>query len=103
MGPFWDYWYFHVPNYVVAALIYTMLGRLVLGLFVPRDWNNYIWRFFRAVTDPVLDAVRVVTPGFVVDGLLPLVAVFWLFVIRLAYWVLLFNLGLAPPVEAPAS
>ena len=41
-------------DYLFAALIYTMLGRFVLGLFVPPEWDNYIWRFFRRVTDPVL-------------------------------------------------
>lgn len=69
-------------DYLFAALIYTMLGRFVLGLFVPEDWGNYIWRFFRLVTDPVLAVVRRITPGLVLDAFLPLVAVWWLFVVR---------------------
>lgn len=104
MEYFLTYWYFHIPNYLVAVVIWTMLGRFVLGLFVPQDWDNYIWRFFRLITDPALALVRPITPGFVPEALLPLVAVFWLFVVRFAYWVLLFNAGLAPPVPlAPAG
>ena len=102
-NPFWQYWYFHIPNYLLAALMYTLLGRFLLGLFVPPDWDNYIWRFFRRLTDPVLAAVAVITPRFMLPGLMPLVAVFWLIVLRLAYWVLLVQLGLAPPLALPPA
>jgi uncharacterized protein YggT (Ycf19 family) len=72
-------------DYLFAALIYTMLGRFVLGLFVPPEWNNYIWRFFRRVTDPVLAVTERLTPGFMIDAFLPLVAVWWLFVARILF------------------
>ena len=51
------YWYYHVPNFVLAALMYTLLGRVVLGMFVDGDSPNYIWRFFCRITDPVVSAV----------------------------------------------
>ena len=56
------YWYYHVPNFVLAALMYTLLGRVVLGMFVDGDSPNYIWRFFCRITDPVVSAVAAVTP-----------------------------------------
>ena len=31
------YWYFHLPNFILAALMYTMLGRFLLGLIVDAD------------------------------------------------------------------
>ncbi len=95
---FWQYWYFHLPNYILAALMYTLLGRFVLSLFVSPDWDNYIWRFFRTMTDPVLAAVAVITPRFMVGLLMPLVAVFWIIVLRIIYWMVLASLGLAPPL-----
>jgi YggT family protein len=95
-NPFWQYWYFHIPNYLLAALMYTLLGRFLLGLFVPPDWNNYIWRFFRRVTDPVLAVTARITPRFMLGALMPLVAVFWIILLRLAYWMLLARLELAP-------
>lgn len=95
---FWAYWYFHIPNYLAAALAYTMLARFGLGLFVPAEWENYIWRFFVRVTDPVLWAVRLVTPRYVHPVFLPLLAVFWLSLARLGYWVALQDAGLAPAV-----
>ncbi len=62
MSSFWTYWYFHIPNFILAAVMYTMLGRLLLGFFVAEDWDNYIWRFFKKVTDPVANLVRLITP-----------------------------------------
>ncbi len=56
------YWYFHLPNFVLAALMYTLLGRALLGLIVQPDSSNYIWRFFCLITDPVVAAVALVTP-----------------------------------------
>ena len=56
--PLLAYWYFHLPNFVLAALMYTLLGRAVLGLIVGPDSSNYIWRFFCRITDPVRRAGR---------------------------------------------
>ena len=93
---FWSYWYFHIPNFLLAALMYTLLGRMVLGLFVPRDWDNYIWRFFRRVTDPYLRLVRFLTPQVLGDGVVIVFGVLWLMVLRFAYLVMLLRAGLAP-------
>lgn len=115
MGHLIDYWYFHLPNYVLAALIWTLVGRFLLGLFVPPDWDNYIWRFFRAVTDPVLRLTRAITPSFMVEAFLPLVAVFWLVLARIllqaavfpearAFYLLVLHLmGLIPASWLPTS
>jgi uncharacterized protein YggT (Ycf19 family) len=92
---------FGIGNFLLAASMWTMLGRFVLGLFVPADWDFYIWRFFRRVTDPVIDLVRVVTPSFMVEALLPLVAVWWLIAARIAWWILCRALGLAPTIDSP--
>ncbi len=73
---------FHLVNYLLAAIGYTLLGRFLLSLFVPANWDNYIWRFFVRITDPVLRLVRRITPGSVGDGLLPLVAFFWVLFAR---------------------
>ena len=40
------HWYFHLPNFVLAALMYTLLGRVLLGFLLDPDSPNYIWRFF---------------------------------------------------------
>ena len=93
---FWSYWYFHIPNFVLAAIMYTLMGRMVLGLFVPPDWDNYIWRFFRRLTDPFLRLVRFITPEILGHGVVMVFGVLWLMVLRLGWFFILLLLGLAP-------
>jgi uncharacterized protein YggT (Ycf19 family) len=96
MGGLWQYWYFHIPNFVLAAVMYTLLGRLVLGFFVPADWDNYIWRAFRTITDPAVRIVRIITPQAIGDTVVLIFGALWMMLLRLAYLVILANLGLAP-------
>lgn len=78
------HWYFQVPNFVLAALMYTLLGRALLGLMVQPDSNNYIWRAFCRLTDPVVAAVSFVTPKATAPVVLWLFGVVWLFWLRVA-------------------
>jgi uncharacterized protein YggT (Ycf19 family) len=90
------FWYFHLPNYVLAALMYTLIGRFILGMMVAPDWNNYIWRTFVTVTDPVVKVVRFITPNAIA---LPLVLVFgalWLMLLRVGFFLAMVSYGLAP-------
>ncbi len=97
------HWYYFLPQYVLAVLMWTMAGRFLLGLFVPQDWGNYIWRFFRRLTDPVISAVGRITPSFMIEPLLPLVALWWLLVLRVGFEVLMARLGLRPSLGAAAA
>lgn len=73
---------YHLPNYVLAALMYTLVGRFLLALFVAPDSRNYIMRAFVRLTDPVLAVTGVVTPRVVPLMLALIFAVFWLFLAR---------------------
>ena len=84
------YWYFHLPNFILAALMYTLLGRVLLALIVQPDSSNYIWRFFCRFTDPVVAAVTYVTPKTAAPVVIWLFGVVWLFWLR----VLLLNVFL---------
>ena len=90
------HWYFHLPNFILAALMYTLLGRAVLGLIFEPASGNYIWRFFCRITDPVVAAVALVTPKAAVPVVVWLFGVVWLFWLRvLLLYAFLFT-GLAP-------
>jgi hypothetical protein len=84
--PFFSLWYYHLPNFLLAAVMYTLLGRVLLGLFLEPGSTNYIWRFFCRITDPVVAVVALVTPKAappVVVWLFGFVWVFWLRVLLL--------------------
>jgi YggT family protein len=97
-NPFWDYWYFHLPNYLLALGMYLMMGRILLSPFVPPGSNNYIWRSFVALTDPMVRLVAKVTPAGVPTVVLLVFGFLWLFVLRVAVYVALAASGLAPSV-----
>ena len=91
-----DYWFYYLPSYLLAVLMWACLGRFLLSLFFAPEHPNNIWRAFRRITDPVVRAVARVTPGFMLPILLPLVAAFWLIVARVAFWIVMYSNGLAP-------
>jgi hypothetical protein len=100
---FAGYWYFHLPNFVLAALMYTMLGRFLLSLMVDADSPNYIWRFFCRITDPVVAVIAAVTPKVVPPALLWLFGFVWMFWLRVAFHYTLLLLNLAPRAAGAAS
>ena len=98
-SPFWAYWYFHLPNFVLAALMYTLFGRALLGLVVQPEDSNYIWRAFCRLTDPVVKVVALVTPKAAADVVIWLFGVVWLFWLRVLLLYAFVVAGLAPQGE----
>jgi YggT family protein len=98
-GTLVSYWYFHLPNFILAALMYTLLGRVLLGLIVDADSPNYIWRFFCRITDPVVAAVSLVTPKAAAPVVIWLFGFVWLFWLRVAMLYVFLLLGAVPRVS----
>ena len=65
MTDVWSYWYFHIPNFILAALFYTLIGRLVLGMFV----GKFVFRFHDALLLGIVSGARTTTAslGLVCD------------------------------------
>lgn len=99
----WDYWYFHLPNYALAVIFYTLLGRFVLSFILPPESPNYIWRWFRRITDHVMIGASWITPRAVAQRYLPLAAAFWIGFLRLVFFLLLAAMGLAPTLAGTAA
>jgi YggT family protein len=92
------YWAFHIPNYLMSAVIYSLMGRFLLGFVLPPTTENYIYRWFVLLTDPFVRGVRVITPRFVATPYVPLAAMFWLMVARMVFFGLMYQAGLVPRV-----
>jgi uncharacterized protein YggT (Ycf19 family) len=97
------YWYFHIPNFILAALMYTMLARVLLSLMVDPDSPNYIWRFFCRITNPVIAVLSIVTPKVTPPRMLWLFGFVWMFWLRVVLHYTLLLLNLAPRVGGAAS
>jgi hypothetical protein len=89
-------WFYLAPNFILAALMYTLVGRALLGLFVPPESPNYIWRFFVRVTDPFIALISPLTPKAAVPVVIWLMGAVWLFWLRVG--LLYLFLALSPKV-----
>lgn len=97
-NPVLQYWYFHLPNYVLAVIMYTLLGRLILSFFFPPDSDNYIWKAFCRLTDWVLKLVGYVTPRSVPPPVVIFFAFLWILIVRQAFRLFMVLNGLIPIV-----
>ena len=92
---FIEYWWFHLPNLLMAAMIYSLIGRYVLELFFAKgNQDAVILKVFRSITDPVVKLVRWVTPAVVPGGVVVVFAVLWLFALRMFWFVTAVVLGM---------
>jgi hypothetical protein len=96
VNPLISHWYFHLPNFILAAVMYTMLGRAVLGLILEPTSKNYIWRAFCAITDPFLRVFAVVTPKATAPVVLWLFGFVWMFWLRVALLYVFLLIGAVP-------
>jgi hypothetical protein len=97
----WSYWYFHFPNYAFAVLFWTLVGRFLFGIFLPPDSPNYIYRWFRRLTDWLMRPIAYITHSIVPRVALPLIAAFWVAMARVAFFAAMYAAGLTPRVPVP--
>ena len=85
---FLTHWYYHLPDQIVAVLIYLLLVRLVLVL-VRRDddGTGRLVRILHRITNPVLTGVGAITPRTVPAALVIVFALVWLTTARLALFI----------------
>lgn len=95
-----DFWYYQIPNLILAAVMYTLLGRFLLSLVFKPDSDKVIWRVFTQITDPFVNAVGFITPRVVPLHLLVLLAALWLLLARIALFMSLSAGGLRPAIGA---
>jgi uncharacterized protein YggT (Ycf19 family) len=92
------FWIYQLPNLILAAAMYTLLGRFLLSLVFEPDSDKVIWRVFAQVTDPIVSAVAFLTPQAVPDRVVVLFAVVWMFLLRILLFFVLRSYGLIPAV-----
>jgi hypothetical protein len=92
------HWYFHVPNLIMAAMIYTLIGRYLLELIFRKNTDAVILNVFRQVTDPLLRLVRLITPAIVPNGLVVVLAIVWLLGLRMFWLLTILAAGIRPTV-----
>ena len=71
-----------VIDYVLGMVMWTLIGRTGMSIFLPENSSFFFMRFFVRATDPVINAFKIVTPGFLIRPLVPLYIAWFFFMIR---------------------
>ena len=79
-----------VVDYVLGMVMWTLIGRSAMNIFLPASSNFFFMKFFVRSTNPLLHLFRPITPKFLVDLLVPLYIAWFFFMVRfyLAPWLL---------------
>ncbi len=71
-----------VLDYVLGAIMWTLIGRFAMGIFLREDSTFFFMRFFVRATEPLLKLFAPITPRFLIRPLVPLFIAWFFYIIR---------------------
>ena len=71
-----------VIDYLLGVVMWTLIGRFGMGLFLPETSKFFFMRFFVRVTDPLIKLFDPITPAFLVRPMVPLYVAWFFFMAR---------------------
>ena len=71
-----------VLDYTLGMVMWTLVGRAAMNLFLPIDSDFFFMKIFVRTTNPVLKIFRWVTPKFLVEPLVPLFVAWFFYMFR---------------------
>lgn len=71
-----------ISDYVLGAVMWTLIARAALGLFLPATSPWGFMKIIVRLTNPILRVFRPITPGFLVEPMVPLFAAWFFFMLR---------------------
>ncbi len=94
-------------DYILGVIMWTLIGRVALNLFLPADSDWFFMKAFVKLTNPILRVFKPVTPGFLIEPLVPLFVAWFFFMVRfyLMPWLLGYSVMgmLSFPLESDIS
>ena len=69
-------------DYVLGAIMWTLIGRSAMNLFLPINSDFFFMKMFVRLTNPFLRLFRPITPSFLLDAIVPLYVAWFFFMIR---------------------
>ncbi len=71
-----------VLDYLLGAVMWTLIGRFGMGLFLPEHSSFFFMRFFVRATDPLIKLFAPITPEFLIRPMVPLYVAWFFFMFR---------------------
>ncbi|TCD14990.1 YggT family protein [Oricola cellulosilytica] len=76
--PFWIV----ALDYILGVVMWTLIGRAAMSIFLPEDSDWFFMRIFVKATNPILKVFSPLTPGFLIQPLVPLYVAWFIFMFR---------------------
>ena len=71
-----------ILDYLLGVVMWTLIGRTAMRIFLPENSSFFFMRFFVRSTDPLLKLFRPITPAFLIQPLVPLYVAWFFFLVR---------------------
>ena len=69
-------------DYLLGMVMWTLIGRAAMNIFLPVDSEFFFMKFFVRVTDPIIKLFNPITPGFLIDLMVPVFVAWFFFMAR---------------------
>jgi hypothetical protein len=69
-------------DYILGMVMWTLIGRFGMRLFLPEESKFFFSRFFVRSTDPLLKLFKPITPGFLIAPMVPLYVAWFFYMTR---------------------
>jgi uncharacterized protein YggT (Ycf19 family) len=71
-----------VLDYILGVIMWTLIGRSAMNLFLPENSNFFFMKFFVRATNPLLRLFAPITPSFLIPIFVPLYVAWFFFMVR---------------------
>jgi len=71
-----------VIDYALGVVMWTLIGRFGMSIFLPENSSFFFMRFFVRATNPLIKLFGPITPEFLVPPLIPLYVAWFFFMFR---------------------
>jgi hypothetical protein len=71
-----------IIDYLLGVVMWTLIGRFAMGIFLPEDSSFFFMKFFVRSTNPVIKLFKFITPSFLVQPLIPIYVAWFFFMVR---------------------
>jgi hypothetical protein len=94
---------YQLLSLALGVLMWTLIGQGLLAVMIgAQREQNFVYRFFAAITRPLFGVARWVTPRFVADAHLGFVALFLILAARVGLYMVFYSQGWIPSLTSPA-
>tara|TARA_B100000524_G_scaffold128940_1_gene63559 strand:- start:168 stop:518 length:351 start_codon:yes stop_codon:yes gene_type:complete len=72
----------YIIDYILGVIMWTLIGRVGMNIFQREDSQFFFMRVFVKITNPLINAFKPITPGFIIGPLVPLYVAWFFYMAR---------------------